>query len=137
MRDAKFFFIVDDDQDDIDIFIEAVNKVDPSIKCIGVLNGKEAIQKLTATLLLPDIIFLDLNMPRIDGRQCLSEIKKIEKLNHIPVVIYSTSSYEKDRRDTKELGASYFFTKPYNFIDLCKIISSIALGKLIDNSVGK
>jgi CheY-like chemotaxis protein len=130
MKKFKTFFIADDDPDDVDFFIEAVNKVDGSIQCYSAGDGEEALQKLKKTLQeLPDLIFLDLNMPRINGKQCLIEIKRTEKLSDIPVIIYTTSSLQKDEEETKKLGASYFLTKPSNFKDLCKELDDILAGK--------
>ena len=126
MKKTTTLFIADDDQDDVELFTEAVNEVDKSIQCHSAMDGEEALKKLMAMLPdLPDIIFLDLNMPRINGKQCLVEIKKTEKLNTVPVVIYSTSSIQHDIDETRELGAVYFLTKPASFGELCKELSSI------------
>ena len=130
MKKFKTFFIADDDPDDVDFFIEAVNEVDQSIQCYSASDGEEALQKLKKTLeILPDLIFLDLNMPRINGKQCLIEIKKTKKLSHIPVIIYTTSSLPKDLEETRKLGASHFLTKPSDFKHLCKELDSILSGK--------
>jgi CheY-like chemotaxis protein len=130
MGRPQTFFIVDDDQDDIDLFREAVAKTDPHIQCRTFLDAQKAIDELQGELLLkPDVIFIDLNMPRVNGRQCLREIRKINELDNVPVVIYSTSSYEKDIEETRELGASHFFTKPSSFNDLCQIVSTVAEGR--------
>lgn len=126
MNKFKSFFIADDDPDDLDFFIEAVKEVDPSIECHTARDGEEALLKLKKTLeVLPDIIFLDLNMPRINGKQCLIEIKKTKWLSEIPVIIYTTSSMQKDKEETNKLGASYFLTKPSDFKDLCKEIEDV------------
>src|SRR4051812_26202842 len=110
MSKLKFLFVVDDDPDDIGLFAEAVNSIDPFIHCYSAVDSQQALNTLSEIEVIPDIIFLDLNMPRINGRQCLEEIRKMEKFDRTPVVIYTTSSYEKDIIDTKSLGASYFFT---------------------------
>ena len=126
MKKPEKVFIIDDDNDDVELFIEAVNSVDPSIQCYNAFNSDDALKKLMYTMeILPDIIFLDLNMPGINGKQCLTEIKKSEKLKDIPVVIYTTSSFHKDIEETKKLGASHFLTKPSSFSDTCKILSEI------------
>jgi CheY-like chemotaxis protein len=132
MKRPRTFFIVDDDPDDVDLFIEAINEIDQSIYCESAFDGQEALQKLNdAGTILPDIIFLDLNMPRINGMQCLTELKTNKKLSHIPIVIYTTSSSQKDLDETKESGASYFLTKPSSFKELCSILSGIISGELI------
>ncbi|HVE60704.1 MAG TPA: response regulator [Chitinophagaceae bacterium] len=113
MDKAKLFFIVDDDADDIDFFSDALREVDPSIKCVSATNGEEALQKLKAwTGPLPDFIILDLNLPRMNGKKCLTEIKKTEILNGIPVVIYSTATEKNIIEEMKTLGAAYFISKP-------------------------
>ena len=133
MKKTTTLFIADDDPDDVELFTEAVNEFDESIQCYSAMDGEEALKKLRAMLpALPDIIFLDLNMPRINGKQCLVEIKKTEKLNVVPVVIYSTSSIQHDIDETRRLGAVYFLTKPASFGELCKELSNIiSAGQLL------
>jgi CheY-like chemotaxis protein len=121
MLKKKTFFIVDDDVDDQELFVEAVNEVDRSIACISVSNGEEALDVLrNQKIELPDMIFLDLNMPRLSGKQCLAALKRENHLKDIPVVIYSTSSERRDIEETARLGAAHFLTKPNKFADLCK-----------------
>jgi len=76
------------------------------------VKRQEALQVLQETYTLPDFIFLDLNMPRVNGRQCLIQLKKDTKLASIPVIIYSTSKLDADRQETKELGSVFFFLNP-------------------------
>src|SRR5438067_10174563 len=124
------FFLADDDTDDQQLFKEALNEIDKSIRCLTASNGEEALNKLKTDLTqLPDYIFLDLNMPRMNGLQCLAEIKKLNVLNHIPVVIYTTSSAKRDVEETRKLGADYFITKPPNFKELCEKIKYMLSGK--------
>jgi len=126
---STLFFLADDDADDQELFKEALSEIDKSIRCLTASSGEEALNKLKAGLKqLPDYIFLDLNMPRMSGLECLAEIKKINILQHIPVIIYSTSSAQKDVEETKKLGADYFITKPPNFRELCDKIKYILSG---------
>lgn len=123
MHKPRTFFIVDDDIDDQELFIEAVREVDTSISCFPVSNCEEALALLVnAKTNLPDMIFLDLNMPRLNGKQCLAELKRHAHLRDIPVIIYSTSSEKRDIDETTRLGAAHFLTKPNRFEDLCKAI---------------
>jgi CheY-like chemotaxis protein len=92
-------------------FCSAIRKNNPSYKCLEAENGVEALKLLRSSQSLPDFIFLDLNMPKMDGRECLKELKKDDTLKDIPVIIYSTSEYSLDITATKELGADYFLTK--------------------------
>jgi CheY-like chemotaxis protein len=125
-RSFKTLYLVDDDIDDQEIFMSAVNEIDSSIKCVSIDNCEEAIEKLkTDKYNLPDIIFLDLNMPRLNGRQCLAELRKLAHLKDVPVVIYSTSSLKKDIEETKSLGANMFLTKPSKFDELCNALTNL------------
>lgn len=122
----KTFFIVDDDLDDQELFIEAVSEVDKSISCISASNCEEALDLLKNRKIdLPDMIFLDLNMPRLNGKQCLAELKRVSELKHIPVIIYSTSSEKRDIEETSRLGAAHFLTKPNKFEELCKALTFV------------
>jgi CheY-like chemotaxis protein len=112
--------IVDDDEDDREFFEEAVDKINSSIKCMNLENGEKALQYLKdESKIMPDYIFLDLNMPKINGKECLIEIKKTHHLKEIPVIIYTTSNQEKDREQTKQLGAIGFIHKHTQFDMLC------------------
>ena len=113
-------FIIDDDEDDRELFCEVVSDISDSIKCVSAINGQEALHALQSSNPLPDFIFLDLNLPRMSGTQCLAELKKMERVSSIPVIIYSTSKSEEDREKTKELGSVYFLTKPSSMVELRK-----------------
>jgi len=119
------YFIVDDDPDDQELFVEALQGLDEFCKCETAFNGQDALDKLNKMPSVPDFIFLDLNMPRMNGKQFLAEIKKAKTLQDIPVIIYSTSTDKKDILDTIELGAIYFLEKPNRFNDLTKALSNI------------
>lgn len=126
MSKGRIFFIVDDDIDDQELFIEAVSEVDNSIKCLSASNCEDALDKLkNGKMPLPDVIFLDLNMPRLNGKQCLAELKKAANLRHIPVIIYTTSSEKRDIEETSKLGAAHFLTKPNKFEELCKALTYV------------
>lgn len=111
LSDEKLLMIVDDDELDRSFFISAIRKYNPSYECIEAKNGDDAIKQLHKVKKMPDFIFLDLNMPKMDGRECLMELKKDKALNKIPVIIYTTSDYKVDIKLTKDLGADYFLTK--------------------------
>ena len=123
MSAALLCLLIDDDQDDQEIFALALEDSGLNMQCVVSNNASEALQKLTEDdTFLPNYIFLDLNMPRINGIQLLTEIKKISRLKHIPVVIYSTSSHPKDKEVTQKLGASAFITKPSGIKELSQIL---------------
>ena len=126
MEDKKTFLIIDDDNDDCDFFYEVVAEIDKTSYCFSAMDGEDGLKKLrNMTTQLPDFIFLDLNMPRMDGRQCLVELKKDPKLRDIPVIIFTTSSAQKDIDETSKLGATYFLTKPSDFQSLRKKIEHV------------
>ena len=126
--------IVDDDEDDRDLLFEAIHEVDRSTKCIVARNGQEALAGLRrAEMPTPDLIFLDLNMPRVNGMQFMQEIRRDPTLQDIPVVIYTTSKLSKDELECKRLGAVYFITKPNSFRGICKIVSEIFANEMIIN----
>lgn len=129
MQKAHLILIVDDDEDDIELFCDAVKELDGNIQCISASNGEEAIRKLSReNEPLPDYIFLDLNMPRLNGKQCLKRIKANSTLRDIPVIIYSTSKLKEDMEETRQLGAVHFLTKPDRMKDLRKALASILEG---------
>ena len=126
MIKAKTLFIVDDDIDDQEVFTQALEHVDNSVECFKVSTCEEALDMLKDEKKhKPDLIFLDLNMPRISGKQCLTELKKISHLKHVPIVIYSTSSEKRDIEETSKLGAAHFLTKPDKFGELCKALNEL------------
>lgn len=129
--DYKFssVLLVDDDIDDRTIFSEVLKDIDQTLTCNTASNGEDALTQLENGL-RPDIIFLDLNMPRINGKQFLQEIKKQETLQDIPVIIYTTSSEVQDKKETQQLGASGYFTKPSNIRTLEQKLRKTLLGQL-------
>ena len=104
--------LIDDDEDDRDFFRMAVAEVDYPVHCELAASATQGFKILAAQQFLPHFVFLDLNMPGIDGRACLKELKSNAETQAIPVVIYSTSSEPKDVEETKQLGAVHFMTKP-------------------------
>jgi CheY-like chemotaxis protein len=120
--------IIDDDADDRILFCEAVRQVDDSILCLEADGSEEALAMLrNKTEVKPDFIFLDLNMPGIDGKQLMSKFKAMPSLNHVPIVIYTTSKLSSDERELKHLGADVFFTKPSKLLELkCNIENVIS-----------
>ena len=113
--------IVDDDADDRNLFCEALMEANPHCQFITGNNGEHALEILKRPgISLPDFIFLDINMPRMNGWQCLKLLREDECCQFIPVIIYSTSQASDDFEKIKELGSVYFFTKPARFADLVR-----------------
>ncbi|MDB5192346.1 MAG: response regulator receiver protein [Segetibacter sp.] len=125
MNKDLYLLLVDDDEDDKAIFAEAMAEIDHSIKCSLAANGYEALQILKDQKRLPDLIFLDLNMPRMNGKQCLTRLKQSDELKNIPVIIFTTSTSPEDMEETKNLGAAHFLIKPSNMKELRKALEII------------
>lgn len=125
MNNARTIFLIDDDEDDRWLFTEALTRTVPFVKCSTASDGREAIEKLHKFLKPPDLIFLDLNMPGMDGKKILTELKHDIKLSSIPVIVYSTSNYHKDIEEAKRLGASDFIIKPSDYTELCNMFRKL------------
>ncbi len=110
--------LIDDDEDDRDFFKIALSDADINVNCQMASGATMAYEKLENSDFIPDFIFLDLNMPGINGRACLKQLKSNSKTAQIPVVIYSTSSEKHDINETQALGAVHFITKPTNLTQL-------------------
>lgn len=121
----KDILLIDDDEDDCEIFLFAIQKVSGERNYTTRNHAAKALQQLESNQLQPDLIFLDLNMPVMNGMQFLSEIKKNSRLKEIPVIILTTSSQPELVVQTKALGAYDFVTKPSDFSDFVKIFESI------------
>lgn len=115
--------LADDDADDCMFFKEALEDLPFSASLNTVNDGDQLMSLLTTkSTILPDILFLDLNMPRKTGFDCLIEIKHNEKLKSLPVIVYSTSLDHDVVNLLYEKGAHYYIRKPGDFTDLKKVI---------------
>jgi len=128
MSKEILFFVVDDDADDRDIFTMALGCIRHKTRCITAKSGEEALELLKKNEeFIPDFIFLDINMPRVNGKECLIEMRKMERLKKVPIYMYSTSFTDKDKVETLSLGATDYFVKPYSVKILIEILSKIIL----------
>lgn len=120
------FALADDDNDDAELFAEALAAINPGILLEYASNGKILLDKIRNQKTgLPDIIFLDINMPEMNGWDSLTELKKHSLLKEIPVVMYSTSSTYRDMQAAKSLGANFFYTKPDSFRQLKMFLENL------------
>ncbi len=124
MKSTKRILLVDDDADDQLYFLDAITEIYPDMECRVANNGIEALKEVQVPPPF-DVIFLDLNMPIMNGFECLNNLKLQENYRDIPVVIFTTSKSSKDIQQTKELGASLYFTKPTSFSMLCSKLKII------------
>jgi CheY-like chemotaxis protein len=110
---AMRLFLVDDDPDDQEIFDMALQSIDSAIQCTVANDGLEALQKLQSdTSFQPDYIFLDVNMPRMNGVECLKQIRKMKLAEHSCIVMYSTTLDDRVMEESKQSGVKDFMTKP-------------------------
>jgi CheY-like chemotaxis protein len=118
--------IIDDDPDDQEIFLMCVRKVSNNIECRAVDNGEDALVMLRyENQYTPDYIFLDINMPRMNGIDCLRNLKTIRRLEHTKIIMYSTSSQSTILDDTAKMGAYDFVVKPARVSELKEKLSNI------------
>ena len=113
---ARIVLCVDDDPDDRELIRNAIFKVDPSYSVAYATNGKEALMYLiqAAETELPCLVIMDINMPVMDGKQALIEIRKIKELKQVPIVVFSTSSHPADLYFCHQHGVE-LVTKPASF----------------------
>jgi len=115
--------LADDDIDDCIFFKKALDELLLSTHLTVVHDGEQLMQLLINEINdSPDVLFLDLNMPRKNGFECLSEIKLSKKLNQLPVIIFSTSYEHEVVNQLYQNGAQYFIRKPSEFSQFKKII---------------
>ena len=128
----------DDDTDDCIFFKKALGELLLSTNLTTVNDGEQLMQLLTnETNELPDVLFLDLNMPRKNGFECLSEIKQNKKLKDLPLVMLSTSNSKDTISMVFKIGAHVYIHKPGDFAQLKQVIHHalpIATEKIFSNS---
>ena len=131
--------IADDDRDDQDLLTDALvaNGISRD-KIILVSDGDELMSILPDFSKIPCLVFLDLNMPKKDGRKVLVEVRSNPELNHIPILIFTTSGTAAEVAMGYRLGGNTYFTKPFSYIELINLIAVIKSywlekAKLIDD----
>jgi CheY-like chemotaxis protein len=127
--------LADDDEDDCAFFKEALEELHVTVSIVTVNDGVQLMDFLSDKSAdnLPDALFLDLNMPRKNGSECLTEIKETEKLQNLPVIIFSTSLDINIVDLMYEKGALRYIRKPGDFSLLKKVIAN-ALETIIDKN---
>jgi CheY-like chemotaxis protein len=123
--------MADDDEEDCYLAKEALEATGTEATFSSVKDGLELMTNLLERTRnnpegLPDVILLDLNMPRKHGREVLLEIRSEPRLQHIPIVILTTSEEEEDMVFTRKAGADTFMTKPNTFVEWVELMKSVA-----------
>ncbi|NEW82976.1 MAG: response regulator [Mariniphaga sp.] len=125
-HDALHILLADDDDDDRLFFKDAIDGVKVKTVVTMVNDGVELMDYLlNAEIHLPNLVFLDLNMPRKGGMECLKEIRSNSKLKDLSIAIYSTSGLEKDIEETFVKGANIYIKKPNDFEELKSILAKV------------
>lgn len=124
--DNIFVLLADDDADDRMFFQDAVEEIELKINLVTVRDGQELMSFLERdTIVPPQVLFLDLNMPFKNGLQCLHDIRCNPFHNDICIVLYSTTARQSDIDEGYEKGANFFIHKPSSFTDLKRILSKL------------
>jgi CheY-like chemotaxis protein len=122
----KNIFLADDDAEDQEIFTEALQSIDSGASIMTARNGEAALQSLKDGLgTKPDIIFLDMNMPLMNGKQLLTKIKSLDMYKETPVIMYSTFFADKDLEEITRLGGAHCLLKPSKYDRLVKALDYI------------
>lgn len=125
-NEALYILLADDDEDDRLFFKDAIDEV--KVKTVVTLlnDGLQLMNYLnTPGIKLPNVVFLDLNMPIKGGMQCLKEIRSNSKLKDLSIAIYSTSASEEDIEETFVKGANIYIKKPNDFGELKRVLSEV------------
>lgn len=128
VSELSFIFIVDDDEDDRELITDALidsNLMQTQIKTAK--DGVDLIEQLSTMGALPSFIILDLNMPRMGGREVLSALRENSEWKHIPVIVFSTSDTDVDVKDCYDLGCNTYMTKPCDYLSLTDAMQVILL----------
>ena len=130
MKKEVIILLVEDNEGDIVLTVEALREAKIHNKVVVVRDGEEALSYLYregkyADAEMPDIIFLDINLPRIDGKEVLTKIKNDYRLKFIPVVILTTSDSENDIMESYSNHANCYITKPVDFNKFLQVINMI------------
>jgi CheY-like chemotaxis protein len=126
MKKNLTVMFIDDSESDRVLFRHVLSFIDDTIDYITAIDGKDGLDYLNSSeAKIPDYIFVDINMPRINGIEFLEKIKAIEHLAGIPVILYSTAAPWIYEEKATRLGASQCLTKSMGFDETCKTIATI------------
>ncbi len=137
----KVILLVEDNPDDVKLTLRALKKSNILNEVVVAEDGVKALDYLFGTgeysgrdiSITPQVILLDLNMPRLDGLEVLQKIRADERTKLLPVVILTTSSEDKDRIESYKLGANSYVRKPVDFNEFAKAVNQLGLYWLLLN----
>lgn len=120
----RMCYVVDDDTDDQEIFMMAIDTMkNPGVKIKMFSRAKEFLSELSTSEFVPDYIFMDLNMPEMDGFECLLKLQGLNIAKGFKLIVVSTSNNEHDISRAKSLGAEDYIVKPYSITEYSQILS--------------
>ena len=106
---SRQIIIIDDDEDDIEIMRDCIYTLGRDYNCATFIHACEALGHLKTSLPKPDLIVMDIHMPKMDGHECLNEIRKIERLDNTLVAIYSSGMVRNEALAQFEIAGAIFF----------------------------
>jgi len=119
--------VVDDDADDQFLIRNVFEQTNPAIEVVTLSDGDEVLPYLNKQRVLPELVLLDLNMPRLNGIHTLIKLRQDNRFTTLPIVIYTTSSNPLERAKALASGASDFITKPSDYTDLVKLAKKLEM----------
>jgi DNA-binding response OmpR family regulator len=125
MIQSHKILIVDDDVDDQSFLLDAITDLYPDFKCGVTSNGQEALNHIEADPPPPKLIFLDLNMPVLNGFEFLRHYRKNKNSHQSKIIVYSTSSHPRDKEISMDLGAHGYLTKLTDFATLKNVVKGL------------
>jgi CheY-like chemotaxis protein len=125
----KHFFIIDDDEEEVQLLTAALNEMKVDHKCTWSKNGEQAFAQLQ--YLVPDVIFLDFNMPDINGLQCLKRIKSLPNCAHVPVILHSSCMTAEIQQQGMQLGAHDCIEKADSLYKLMDVLKQFVGERLV------
>jgi DNA-binding response OmpR family regulator len=120
-------YLVDDDSEEAELFQDAMSQIDIAIKVFWYNNVMDAMDALMGEKKMPEFLFLDLNLPKVSGKDMLRLLRQNEITSVLPIVIYSTSISKMDIEDITPYNVSRFLQKPEDFNSLCRELGNVVL----------
>ena len=132
---TKIILLVEDNPDDVQLTLRALKKNKIMNEVVVAQDGVEALEYLFGTgkyagrdtKVLPQVVLLDLKMPKMDGHEVLQRIRKVERTKLLPIVILTTSSEDQDRVESYKVGANSYIRKPVDFNQFCEALRQIGM----------